>query len=105
MSLLGNLITPLTGELGIGVLGGFLVGFALKKVAKIVGMIAGLVILGLWYLSSEGIIYIDENALGISVPGVLSSFVGFQNIAASLLFHAPFSAAFLGGLYLGTTRT
>ena len=103
--MLTNLITPLTGELGIGGLGGFLVGFAFKKVAKIVAVIAGLGMLGLWYLSSEGIIHIDENALRISVPGVFGSFGGFQSVAASLFTHAPFCAAFLGGLYLGLTRT
>jgi len=57
--LLSNIITPLTGELSIGGLGGFLVGFASKEVAKIVAAIAGLGMLGLWYPSSEGIIHID----------------------------------------------
>ena len=103
MSLLSNIITPLTGELGG--LGGFLVGFAFKKVAKIVAVIAGLGILGLGFLSSEGIIRIDQEALRLSIPGVFSSLVGFQNVALSMLSHAPFFAAFVGGLYLGLMKT
>lgn len=102
--MLNNIITPLTGELGIGELGGFLVEFAFKKVAKIVAVIAGLGILGLGYLSSEGIIHIDQEALRLSVPGVFSSLGGFQSVAASLFTHAPFCAAFLGGLYLGPKK-
>lgn len=98
--MLSNIITPLTGELGVGGRGGFLVGFAFKKVAKIVAVIAGLGVLGLGYLSSEGIIHIDQEALRLSVPGVFSSLGGFQSVAASLFTHAPFCAAFLGGLYL-----
>jgi len=104
MSLLSNIITPLTGELGIGGLGGFLVGFAFKKVAKIVAVIAGLGMLGLGYLSTEGIIRIDQEALRLSVPGVFSSLGGFQNVAASMFTHAPFFAAFMGGLYLGLKK-
>jgi uncharacterized membrane protein (Fun14 family) len=61
--------------------------------------------LGLWYLSSEGIIQIDQDALRLSVPGVFSSLGGVQSVAVSLLSHAPFFAAFLGGLYLGLSRT
>ncbi len=105
MSLLSSIITPLTGELGIGCLGGFLAGYAFKKVAKIVAMIAGLGMLALGYLSSERIIQIDQEALRLSVPGIFSSVGGFQNVALSMFSHAPFFAAFVGGLYLGLTKT
>ena len=75
--MLSNIITPLTGELGTGGLGDFLVGFAFKLVAKIVAVIAGLGVLGLGCLSSKGIISIDQEALRLSVPGVFSSLGGF----------------------------
>ena len=95
----------MTGELGIGGLGGVLVGYAFKKVAKIVAIMAGLGMLALGYLSSESIIQIDQEALRLSVPGIFSSVGGFQNVALSMFSHAPFFAAFVGGLYLGLTRT
>ena len=95
----------MTGELGIGGLGGVLVGYAFKKVAKIVAIMAGLGMLALGYLSSESIIQIDQDALRLSVPGIFSSVGGFQNVALSMFSHAPFFAAFVGSLYLGLTRT
>ena len=48
---LSSILTPIAGELGIGGIGGFFSGWALKKAAKLVAAIIGLSFLGLQYLA------------------------------------------------------
>jgi uncharacterized membrane protein (Fun14 family) len=101
---LSNLLTPLVGEIGIGGVGGFLSGYALKKAAKIVALIIGLAFLGLQYLAYENIIQIDYGALREWANSLLGQASGAQNILTDFIVHAPFGAAFIGGFYLGLQR-
>ena len=99
-----DLLSPLTMEIGIGGAGGFLVGYSLKKFVKIILAILGFLYLGLYYLASKGIINIDYSAMGLSIPGVQGQAYGFQIGVAALVMHAPFGAAFIGGLYFGLKK-
>ena len=101
---LSNLLTPLVGELGIGGVGGFLVGFAFKKVAKLIAVIVGLFFLSLQYLAYENIIAIDYGALQIFANELLGQTAGAQTWLTDFIVHAPFGAAFVGGLYLGLRK-
>ena len=101
---LSNLLTPLVGELGIGGVGGFLVGFALKKAAKILAVIVGLFALGLQYLAYENIISIDYTALQVFANELLGQTTGAQTWLTDFIVYAPFGAAFIGGLYLGLQK-
>ncbi len=101
---LSNILTPIAGEIGIGGIGGFLTGWALKKVAKIVAVIIGLAFLGLQYLAYRGIISIDYTALQTWVRDLLGQTSGIQTLISDFIVHAPFGAAFIGGLYLGIHR-
>jgi len=51
---LSNILTPLAGEIGVGGIGGFLAGWALKKAAKMVAVIIGMAFQGLQYLAVGG---------------------------------------------------
>jgi uncharacterized membrane protein (Fun14 family) len=101
---LSNLLTPLVGEIGIGGVGGFLSGWALKKAAKIMAFIIGLAFLGLQYLAYEDIIKIDYGALQEWANGLVGQASGAQNLLADFIVHAPFASAFIGGFYLGLQR-
>jgi len=101
---LSNLLTPLVGELGIGGVGGFLVGFALKKAAKLIAVIVGLFFLSLQYLAYENIISIDYSALQTFANELLGQTAGAQTWLTDFIVHAPFGAAFVGGLYLGLQK-
>ena len=101
---MADIITPLIGELGIGGIGGFLVGWALKKVAKLVAIIIGLGFLGLQYLSYKGIITIDYSALVKIANDLVGKASGAQGLLTDLIVHLPFGAAFIGGLYLGLQK-
>jgi uncharacterized membrane protein (Fun14 family) len=101
---ISNLLTPLLGELGIGGVGGFLVGFALKKAAKLIALIIGLFFLSLQYLAYEDIISIDYGALQAFANELLGQASGAQTLLTDFIVHAPFGAAFVGGLYLGLQK-
>ena len=101
---LSDLWTPLIGELGIGGVGGFLVGFAVKKAAKIIAVIIGLFFLSLQYLAYENIITIDYGALKVFANELLGQTSGAQTWLTDFIVHAPFGAAFVGGLYFGLRK-
>ena len=96
-----NLVSPLVGELGLGGVGGFCVGYSMKKIAKIVTAIFAIGFLGLQYLANVGIISINYLALenwGMSMFGETSALQGFF---ITLLTQMPFGIGFTGGLVLG----
>jgi len=101
---LSDIWTPLIGELGIGGVGGFLVGFAVKKAAKLIAVIIGLFFLSLQYLAYEDIITIDYGALQVFANELLGQTAGAQTWLTDFIVHAPFGAAFVGGLYLGLRK-
>lgn len=98
---LSNILTPLAGEIGIGGIGGFLAGWALKKAAKIVAVIIGLSFLGLQYLAYENIIQINYGALQDWANNLVGQAAGTQSLVTDFFVHLPFGASFIGGFYLG----
>jgi uncharacterized membrane protein (Fun14 family) len=60
---LSEVVSPLVFQLGVGGVGGFIVGFALKKLSKLVPVLIGVFILALIYLSTRGIININYDVL------------------------------------------
>lgn len=101
---LSNILTPLAGEIGIGGIGGFLSGWALKKAAKLLAIILGVAFLGLQYLAYKGVIAIDYSALTTWANELLGQASGVQSLLTDFIVHAPFGAAFIGGFYLGLQR-
>lgn len=104
MPTLSNILTPIVGEVGIGGLGGFLSGWALKKAAKMVAVIIGVAFLGLQYLAFKDIIKIDYGALQEWATDLVGSAGFLQNLLVDFITHAPFGAAFVGGFYIGLQK-
>jgi len=98
---MSELFSPLIYQLGIGGVGGFIVGFALKKLSKLIMILVGLFIIALIYLSTQGIININYEALLRAV----SNFFGLAGEAFSWLVHVlslmPFIGSFVVGFLLG----
>jgi uncharacterized membrane protein (Fun14 family) len=101
---LSNILTPLAGEIGIGGIGGFLSGWALKKAAKMLAIVLGVAFLGLQYLAYKGVIAIDYSALTTWANELLGQASGVQSLLTDFIVHAPFGAAFIGGFYLGLQK-
>lgn len=56
-------ISPLLGTVGFGGIAGFLVGFALKKIMKILAIIAGVFFAAVMFLQSQGLLNINWDKL------------------------------------------
>jgi uncharacterized membrane protein (Fun14 family) len=98
---MSEFISPLAFQLGVGGVGGFVVGFAIKKLSKLVLVLIGLFLLALIYLGARGIININYDALWSG----LSSLLGLAGSAFSWLVGVisllPFAGSFLVGFWLG----
>lgn len=101
---LSSILTPLAGEMGIGGIGGFFAGWAMKKAAKVVAALIGISFLGLQYLAYRGIININYSALQNWANELAGQAAGTQSLLTDFIAHAPFSASFIGGFYLGLQR-
>ncbi|OGD46100.1 hypothetical protein A3K69_05035 [Candidatus Bathyarchaeota archaeon RBG_16_57_9] len=101
MSETPSLLTPLVAQLGVGGIGGLCVGYAIKKVAKIVAVIVGLFFLGLQYLAYQGIINIDYVGLENWAGGVVSGMGALEGVLTIMIANLPFAASFTVGLVMG----
>jgi uncharacterized membrane protein (Fun14 family) len=96
-----SVIPPAVYQLGIGGIGGFIAGYALKKLLKIVVIITGLFILALVYLSYKGILTVNYGELG----NLISEAVGLTGQAPEwitpIIANLPFAGAFGLAFFLG----
>ena len=88
-------------QLGVGGIGGFIVGYAIKKISKLIVVLMGLFIIFLLYLGTSGIIIINYQQLW----NALTSLLGPASQAAAWLVGfislLPFMGSFLTGFLLG----
>jgi len=98
---MSEIISPLAYQLGIGGIGGFIAGYAIKKISKLIVILIGLFIIALLYLGTQGIISINYEALWNATAGL----VGFVGEAFSwligLISLLPFMGSFIVGFLLG----
>ncbi|MFP3984656.1 MAG: FUN14 domain-containing protein [Candidatus Bathyarchaeia archaeon] len=100
-----DILPPLAYQLGIGGIGGFIVGYAIKKLSKLIVVLAGLLMIFLLYLGINNIISINYEALWEMVADFLG-FVGetipwFIAMVSVLPFAGSFVLGFVLGLQLG----
>jgi uncharacterized membrane protein (Fun14 family) len=99
-----SLLSPIVTQLGVGGIGGLCVGFAIKKVAKIVAVFIGLGFLGLEYLAYQGIISIDYGALENWASNVIQGAGVLEKALIAFLANLPFASSFLVGFALGLKK-
>jgi uncharacterized membrane protein (Fun14 family) len=68
--------TSVAASVGVGGVAGFVIGYAIKKILKIVVVIIGLFLAALLYLSTQGWITINWDKMGSASTSTL---VGIQN--------------------------
>ena len=66
-------IMPFVSTIGFGSIVGFLVGFAIKRIMKILAVIAGVFFAALLYLESQHIVNVNWDKLQMISNGVLST--------------------------------
>jgi len=98
---MSDVLPSVVYQLGIGGIGGFIVGYTIKKISKLIVVLIGLFILFLLYLGTSGIININYEKLGEA----LTSLFIFAGQAAAwligLISLLPFMGSFLTGFLLG----
>ncbi|ASJ16785.1 hypothetical protein A3L04_06700 [Thermococcus chitonophagus] len=88
----------ITGDVGVGALVGFIIGYALKKFMKIVMALIGAYVLSLFWLQQKGVITINTDALFNLTKQATEATLSLADKALGIL---PGSTAFIAGFYLG----
>jgi uncharacterized membrane protein (Fun14 family) len=98
---MSEIITPVVYQLGLGAVGGFIVGFALKKIAKLFIVLIGVFVVALLYLSINGVISINYSALWNTIVSWLGGAGKAASWLVGLISIIPFMGSFIVGFLLG----
>jgi uncharacterized membrane protein (Fun14 family) len=98
---MSEVISPLVYQLGIGGIGGFIVGYAIKKISKLIVVLIGIFIIALLYLGTQGIISINYSALFNSLANALGMAGGAFSWLVGIISIIPFAGSFIVGFLLG----
>ena len=93
---LSEAFAPILFQLGIGGIGGFFIGYAIRKVVKI-ALILGIVVFSLIFLAYTNVIGVDYGGLADGV----SKFINAVNPALGLLAPLLTNLFFIGSLIVG----
>jgi uncharacterized membrane protein (Fun14 family) len=97
--------TGLAIEMGGSALIGAVIGFAAKKVAKIIAVIVGAELVLFKFLESRGIIQVNWGKLGGMFEGLAADAPGkAQSLVDTFISTAGIGVGFAGGFYLGLRR-
>jgi uncharacterized membrane protein (Fun14 family) len=100
-------ITSTSAIIGGGFFGGILFGYAIKKVVKLIAVIAGLIIAGLAYLQYQQIAFFDWNRIEVlasAALGNITSQISNNQEAAGFAmsnFGIPLSGSMSAGFAVG----
>lgn len=100
-------MVPIVEQLGFGVVAGFVAGYALKKVGKVLALVLGLFFIGIQLLAWSGYLTIEWGRVQAEVEPLFAaeSLDAFwRNLVAILTYNVPFAAAFVPGFLLGVRR-
>jgi uncharacterized membrane protein (Fun14 family) len=90
-------------QLCIGGIGGFLIGYAMRKVFK-VAVIIGVIVFSLIVLSYTNVINVDYSGLSETASSIVNAINPALNLFTPLLAHIPFIASLIFGLIIGFRR-
>ncbi len=98
---------PLASQLGVGLVAGFAVGYALKKVGKLVAVAVGLVFVVIQVLAWQGFLTVNWPEVQARVDPLLEAPAlqsGWRSLVGVLTYNLVFAGAFVPGLILGLRR-
>ncbi len=88
-------------QLGLGGIGGFIVGYTLKKLSKLVVVLIGLLVIFLLYLGTSGVISINYDSLWQALANLLGLAAGAVGWIVGVISVIPFLGSFFAGFFLG----
>ncbi len=98
---MSDIFTPIMMQLGIGGIGGFFIGYLLKKALKF-ALIIGAFALGLAYLAYESSIQIDYSQL---ISRIQTFVIPVWNYVSPLVSQIPALGSLVFGAILGFTKS
>ena len=91
---------PIVYEIAVGGFGGYLIGYALKKVTKVIAFIIAIAIMAIIYFAYSGLLNINYTGFATDVKNTLNyagqAFVGI----APFLSNLPLIGSFFLGLFI-----
>jgi len=101
---MSEVFAPILFQLGAGGILGFIVGYAIKKVLKILAVVAGLFALALIYLAYIDIISVNYGKLTEAIERLLSGLGEASQLVSPIVANLPFAGSFLVGAALGLKK-
>jgi uncharacterized membrane protein (Fun14 family) len=98
---MSEIVLPIVYQLGAGGILGFVVGYAVKKMMKIVAVIIGIFALILIYLGHTGIIDVNYDKLSEAIEGLYGGAGEATHWLTPLVANLPFAGVFLVGAAIG----
>ena len=98
---MSEVLPPVIYQLGVGGIGGFIVGYSIKKLIKIIVIIFGLFFLALAYLGYIGVISVNYDRLSDAVSNALPIFEQAPGLLLPIISHIPFAGSFIFGFTYG----
>ncbi|PVX23166.1 MAG: hypothetical protein CW691_11415 [Candidatus Bathyarchaeum sp.] len=96
-------LAPILFQIAIGGIGGFLVGYAVRKILK-VALILVAIIFSLIFLAYLNVLDVDYDGLSELASNFVNTINPALDLLTPLLVHIPFIASFVIGLILGFRR-
>jgi uncharacterized membrane protein (Fun14 family) len=100
-------LAPYAEQLGFGVVAGFAVGYALKKVGKVVAVVIGLMFVVVQVLASQGFLTVHWGEVQARVDPWFETETldgAWRSLVGVLTHNLTFAGAFVPGLVVGLRR-
>lgn len=98
---MNDIFTNILFPLSMGGAGGFLIGYATKKIIKILMFFLGLYALSLFYLAHIEVIKLNSEKVLESISSLFAQIAGFFSSTTAYL---PLSGSFAAGFVLGIMK-
>jgi uncharacterized membrane protein (Fun14 family) len=99
---MSEIITPIVYQLGAGGITGFVAGYAIKKITKLILIVIGIFVMVLIYLDYvTGIIQVNYSKLADAVAGLVGKAGGASSLLVAIIAHLPLAGSFLLGFFVG----
>ncbi|MEA2089262.1 MAG: FUN14 domain-containing protein [Thermoproteota archaeon] len=98
---MNGVLTSIIYQLGLGGLGGFIIGYAVKKLTKLLAILTGLFFLALAYLGYKGVITIKYEELTEAVKTLIGATGKAVEWLVPIIASLPFTGSLIVGFLLG----
>jgi uncharacterized membrane protein (Fun14 family) len=100
-------LLPWIEQIGFGLVAGFVAGYALKKLGKLVALVVGVLFVALQLLAWSGYVTIQWGRLQQDVEPLLAASSlneAWRSLLTVMTHNLPFAASFVPGFVIGLRR-